>query len=262
MAIAPDRPDWRWNAVTTLLDYSHMKALTLVQRMDELTQKVYKFRRQFKDRLINSLPDYVNAHEIWIQRPFQRAVLEGLLVGGATDDIIQQEMEIGKDDIAAYVAMFFDIRGRRRMDVSNMVFQGMPHKGYHPNDKQGVMLRLGWFGGYRLIQSILAQGLNEESAQSYCAEVCQDLIRRQLPEMGLSAGYQAELAPEYLKIVTAWDAKKAGGSQGELENTLDVMIKSGVTLSVADTSDPANLRLPAQEPRYIEALEVHDATHV
>lgn len=261
MAIAPDSPDWRWHAVTTLLSYTHSKAIAVSQQMDPLTQKVYKFRRQFKDRLIGTLPNYVNAHEIWMQRPFQRSALEGLILGGADDFLIQEEMEIDSDDIAAYTSMFFDVRGRRRMDVSNMVFKGSPHVGYHEHDRVGVMHRLGWFGGARVIQSILARGLSEDAAQSYCAEVCKDMIRRQLPEIALGAGRQRELAPEYLRIAMDWDAKKgAVDPSGVMEGVTKFM--KGCGLSVADTSEPANLKLPAKEPRFIAATEVPDAINV
>lgn len=228
--------------------------------MDTATQRVYRFRRQFRNRLITTLPDYVNAHEIWMNRAYQRTVLEGLLVGGATDEIIQAEMEIGKDDIAAYVSMFFDVRGRRKADVANMVFQGMPHKGYHPQDTRGAMHRIGWFGGHRLVQIVLSQGLSADAEQTFCTAVCKDIMRRQMPEMSMSAGIQTQLAPDFLKLASDWDADKPPVSPNDdLEKHIMKAVEGvvGVTgVSVADPTVEANLKLPAAEPCYIETYEV------
>jgi hypothetical protein len=256
--IAPDKPDWRWHVVTPLLDYTSAQAAPHVQRFDADTQRVYRFRRQFRNRLVATLPAYVNAHEIWINRAYQRSVLEGLLLGGAEDAHIQEEMEIGKDDIAAYTAMCFDVRGRRKADISNMVFQGMPHRGFSAHDQRGSMHRLGWFGGYKLIQAILARGLNPMEAQQLCTEVCRDIMRRQMPEMGMGMGVQSQFAPEYFKITNEWDANKPPPAS-ELESDLlkslgDAVGPEGV--SVADPTVEANLRLPAAEPCYVETYEV------
>lgn len=259
MSIAPDKTDWRWHKVTELLDYSHAKAVTLAKNLDPLTQKVYKFRRQFKDRLLPSLPDFVNAHEVWLQRPYQRAVLEGLILGGAPDDIIVTEMEIGADDIAAYIAMFFDVRGRRRMDVSNMVFQGMPNKGYHPQDRLGVMHRLGWFGGFKLLQAILSQGLNTNDMQVMCANVCKDIVRRQLPEFGMAAGMQAEFIPDFLKIANDWDSGQSKSSGSDAEDAIKGLMDGIGGLDIADGSVKANLLLPAAEPCFADTIEVTHA---
>lgn len=258
--IAPDKPDWRWHLVTPLLEYSPSQAAPHVQRMDSATQRVYRFRRQFRNRLITTLPDFVNAHEVWMNRAYQRSVLEGLLIGGATDEVIQAEMEIGKDDIAAYVSMFFDVRGRRKADIANMVFKGMPHKGFHAHDTLGVLHRIGWFGGYRLVQVILSQGLNADAEQQFCTNVCKDIMRRQLPEMGMGAGVQAQLAPEFLKLASDWDADKPAVSPTtELEDHIIKAVGEGVGkqgVSVADPTVEANLKLPAAEPCYVETYEV------
>ena len=252
--IAPDKADWRWHKVTPFLEYSHPTAVIKVKDLDVLTQKVYKFRRQYKDRLADSLPDFVNAHEIWLQRPYQRSLLEGFLIGGAPDEVIQVEIEISKDDIAAYVAMFFDIRGRRRHDVSNMVFQGMPHKGYHTQDRLGVMHRLGWFGGYKLLQAILANGLNADESQVLCANVCKDILRRQMPEIGLAVGFQSESYTENLKMLLVdIDKGKKDETTGEIEGYLAKRVVGEMSLTIADPTVKANLEQPAAEPCYIEA---------
>lgn len=256
--IAPDKPDWRWHVVTPLLDYSSSQAAPHVQRLDAATQRVYRFRRQFRNRLVATLPEFVSAHEIWMNRAYQRSVLEGLLVGGADDETIQAEMEIGKDDIAAYVAMFFDVRSRRRADIANMVFQGMPHRGFNPMDRLGIMHRLGWFGGFRLIQVILSRGLNPDEAQQFCTNVCKDVMRRQMPEMGLGMGVQTQFAPEYFRITSDWDADKPP-AVNELEANLLKAFGSAVGtegVSVADPTIEANLKLPAAEPCYVETYEV------
>lgn len=258
--IAPDKPDWRWHLVTPLLEYSPAQAAPHVQRMDAATQRVHRFRRQFRNRLITTLPDFVNAHEIWMNRAYQRSVLEALLIGGASDEVIQSEMEIGKDDIAAYVLMFFDIRGRRRADVANMVFQGMPHKNFHAHDTRGALHRIGWFGGHRLVQVIISQGLNADAEQQFCANVCKDIMRRQLPEMSLGAGVQSQMAPDYLKLANEWDADKPPVSTAdEIEKHLRKAVEYGVGkpgVSVADPTVEANLKLPAAEPCYVETYEV------
>lgn len=189
-----------------------------------------------------------------MNRAYQRAILEGLIIGGADDEAIQEEMEIGKDDLATYIATFFDVRGRRRADVANMVFQGLPHRGYHPQDKLGTMHRLGWFGGFKLIQSVLARGLNSEEVQRFCAEICKDIVRRQMPEMGLTVGVQTQFAPEFLKIANEWDGNKTGGTTDAAEqyilDAVGVGTQEGATVSVADPTVEANLKLPAAEPHY------------
>jgi hypothetical protein len=254
--LAPDKPDWRWHVVTPLLEFSAVHAAPYIQKLDPATQKVYRFRRQFRDRAVTTLGEFVNAHEVWMNRPYQRAVLEGLLVGGATDDVIQGEMEIGKDDISAYVSMFFDIRGRKRVDIANMVFQGMPHKGFHPQDRTGSLHRLGWFGGHKLIRAILAQGLNADEEQLLCAKVCRDIVRRQLPEIGLNTGTQSQFAPDVLRLSTEWDegTKTDDDPLSEVAGHLVQLVRgpgSSGGVSVADPSDPANLNLPAAEPPYV-----------
>ena len=256
--IAPDKPDWRWHLVAPLLDYSSSQAAPHVQRLDPASQRVYRFRRQFRNRLVTTLPEYVNAHEIWMNRAYLRSVLEGMLIGEAPDEAIQEVMEIGKDDVAAYVAMFFDVRGRRKADIANMVFQGMPHRGFNITDRLGVMHRLGWFGGYKLIQVILARGLNPDESQVFCTNVCKDIMRRQMPEMGMGMGVQSQFAPEYFRIVNDWDAEKPL-AVNELEATLIEALGSAVGkegVSVADPTIEANLKLPAAEPCYVETYEV------
>jgi hypothetical protein len=194
-----------------------------------------------------------------MNRAYLRSVLEGMLIGEATDEDIQKEMEIGKDDIAAYVAMFFDVRGRRKADIANMVFQGMPHRGFNVADRLGVMHRLGWFGGSKLIQVILARGLNPDDAQAFCTNVCKDIMRRQMPEMGMGMGVQSQFAPEYFRISNDWDAEKPA-AVNELEATLIEALGGAVGkegVSVADPTVEANLKLPAAEPCYVETYEVH-----
>jgi hypothetical protein len=254
MALAPDKPDWRWHAVTALLEC----AAVMLHQLDPLTQSVYKFRRQYRDRFIVTAADYAAAHELWHQRPYQRGILEGLILGGASDDVIQEEMEIGTEDIAAYVAMFFDVRGRKRLDICNMVFQGAPHKGYHQNDRLGTMHRLGWFGGYKLLQALTTSGVNSDDTQRLCSAVCRDIMRRQLPEIGLSVGSQAQFAPEYLKLSTEWDANSAQDTRNDLQEAV-FKIFSQQTLEIADPSDERNLTLPAEELPYVEATEVPNA---
>jgi hypothetical protein len=120
------------------------------------------------------------------------------------------------------------------------------------------MHRLGWFGGYKLIQVILSRGLNPDESQQFCANVCKDILRRQMPEIGMGAGVQTQFTPELLRIDNEWNAGKPAAAD-EVETHLLEAVVSAVGeqgVSVADPTVEANLKLPAAEPCYVETYEV------
>jgi len=248
--IAPARPDWRHARIAELLNagYSHVESMNRLRDADPLTVQVYNFLRANNGHMGYKYPNYLNAHELYNQRPWQRGLLEAMIVGGSDNDRIKQFMECDGADIDAYCAMYFDVRDRKALDICGMLFQGAPHKTYHAADRIGVLHRLAWFGKSALIEATITQGISEDKAERLFMSAYRDIVRRQLPEIGMGIGAQAQFATEYLKIADEWDEKASGRGQDDMQAGIEAAMRA-LTVSVADPTIGGNLEVPVQPLR-------------
>lgn len=194
----PLQPDWRWHAVNVA--FNEHRDLPLELHTDIWCRKLLAYRQRSAVAASATYPDISSAFQLWAQDEFRRAVLESLLLAEASNDDILMDMHLDPSVIEAYVACFFDIRGRKRADVVAMVFRGPPHKNYHGGDMIGTMHRIAWFGGIEAVRAVLACGALSEQARECQERLFADIIARQLPEVALSLPYR----PEY--VIEMWKA--------------------------------------------------------
>lgn len=166
-------------------------------------------------------PDIDSAHALWATDPYRRALLEGYMLAGATDDDIVSDLDVTTDLVAAYHACFFDVRHRKRHAVAAMVFGGLPHKNYKSHDVIGIMHRLAWFGGLEAIRSVVGAGGDAQHDQ-ICEQVFYRIIRRQLPEVALSFAYAPEHVLETMRVLRE-ERQAAREAQREREHESAVL---------------------------------------
>jgi hypothetical protein len=251
--LAPNRPDWRWVVTTEMLEYTDMQAVPRLKAYDELTKRLFRYRRAESRNMGFDYPDMKAAAEIYQTRPHERMIIESLVLAGASNDKVLEYVELSNSDLEAYLAVFFDVRDRKPGTVCSMLFQGMPHRGTHVHDQLGIMHRLAWFGKLPVVEKVLGQGLIGPEVQGLLRTILNDTLLKNAVETAMTLGTRADIAPEMLKLTldTGKDDKEPNVADDYVGAIKDFMGKASLT--VADPTDTTNMAPVNPTPKTVEA---------
>lgn len=262
MLLAPSRPDWRWARATTLSEYGQSELAWRLPREDAFVRLAVQFLTAPGPIREDLVPEVAAAAELIVNRPHERAHLEGLILAGADNPKIMEYMEIPAQVIDMYSALFFDVRGRKPSTVASMVFQGFAHKGTHPGDRLGIAHRIAWMGGVQIFERFITNGLMPDETRNLLKQFNIDVMLKNTAELIMTAGARGDQAVEFVKLsldvereeqeAKAEKAALAAASAGPGEETLEAALSnftSGLAISVADPTLEANLTMPKAEKR-------------
>ena len=262
VAAADDVSDneWRWVLTTELLEYTDTQAIPRLKSEDAMTRRLFKYRRAESRNMGFEYTDMCAATQIYQTRPHERMIIEALVLAGADNEKVLEYVECANADIEAYLAVFFDVRGRRPGTVCSMLFQGMPHRGTHVHDQLGIMHRLAWFGKLPIVEKVLGQGLMGEEVQGTLRSILNDTLLKNAVETAMTLGTRSDIAAEMLKITldNTADEKPDAGASSEYTDAVRAFL-SRTSLTVADPTDGNNLGSMATTPKTVDAEVIHEA---
>jgi len=252
--LLPDRPDWRWARVATLSQLSLSEATARLQKEDDETRLLYRFKRSLDCGDVDRYPAHLAAYQIYVENAIARLYLEGMLLAGATDDAIMEQAPFCDERILeVFHTAFFNVRPFRTKSswVVSYVIRGSLNSA-NAHDRSGMSLRLAWLLGADLFEQMLFKGTLGERGRGVVREMVKDISYSQLAEFALSASSRHE-APEGLRMLIEWKHEAAGG--GGVDDKMSDAISTflgDLGITVADPTESRNLQLPAAEPRHIE----------
>jgi hypothetical protein len=267
--LAPARIDWRWALAADSTEYSDSQALYRLQSADDLTKSAYLFKRAADEGLDTSRwPDIAAAYELHTNRPGERLFVEGLLLAEGIDEYIADLNGCAPEDIRAYHDLFFDVRPRVKQPgwVVSQLFQGSLYQSLNPRDRTAQLHRVAWLGGIEVFESFYT-GRYDDSIREAMVLRIRDMMSKQTFLASGCSGGSGELNLELMRLYiddtnkTIANTVAGGGKDKELGEAVMGFLSS-MSLKVADPKDPANLALPAREPRasdYKAPIEVTDA---
>lgn len=254
MALAPNRLDWRWAQVVDACDYTDAQAVHRLRKADDVTQQLYRFKRALDaGDDVSSWPEMAAAYEIFINRENDRLYMEGALLTDASMDTIAADLACDVTDVDAFHDVFFDVKPRLTSPawvVSNL-FQGSLYAGLSVKDRVGQLRRVAWLGGFDIFRSYYT-GNKDPSLRGKIGECIRDMLAKQsfLVAGCINGGAEInmQMLSVYLDDTQKQLANAVGGGSDEMGDILMKFITS-FPMEVADPSNPANLNLPAREPR-------------
>ncbi len=262
--LAPDCPSWRWNRAVQFSQMSLAVAESRLTGEDQVTRRATAYLRASKRRLGEvQFPDIYGAHQIYVNRPDIKRVVDGYLLAGADDQRVADAVWCSTGVISHYHDLFFAVRPaleRHQAWIAATVFQGMPHQNAHPTDRAGFYLRVAWLGGVDLYERLLNKGTADRETIRQLVAIMKDVLVRNSIETSMGVAGRPDLAPEFLKLSLEGDQEdQSGGSLTEKQHLEAIdSFMSQVTMTVADPTDERNLKVPAREPREGQ-YEVKDA---
>jgi hypothetical protein len=263
MALAPDRPDWRWAQVLKLAQYSDTQALARLRNEDALVQRLFRFKRALDKGLGEQTPALFAAHSIYTNRPRLKLVVEGYLLAGADNAKVATSAWCSEEDVQAYQDSFFDVReGRKHPSwIIETVMGGLPHRAAHPNDITGLIYRYAWLGGIEFMDRFISSDcdISSPKVQLRILGLAKELIIRNSFDIAATMAGRSDIAADTLKIAldVDRDSKETRTSGDDAVGRSVSAFMEQLGISVADPTDPSNLKPPARELREAE-YEVHN----
>ena len=258
--LAPDRPDWRWVRVVELSGYANAQAVARLQSEDRQTRKLYAFKRALDRGASDTYAVYHAAHYLHNSLPEQRFILEGMLLAGADNPRVAQQLALGDQGlevVQAYHDTFFEVRPYldKPAWITAAVLEGPSYRA-HQHDRKGLTLRLAWLLGLQVFEELMFRAGRSTEAQSVICELVEGIMHSHVAELAFSAGSRSEL-PEWVGgfLGRVEDQRRKGGAGGDDYAEAISSFLGGMGLSVADPTDERNLSLPAREPRAVEYRE-------
>ncbi len=266
--LAPARIDWRWALACDASEYSETQALYRLRDADEPTKDAYLYKRAADDGLDTSKwPAIEAAYELHVNRPAERLFVEGMLLGEGTNEYVASLNGCGPEDVQAYHDLFFDVRHRLQQPgwVVGQLFQGSLYQQLNPRDRIAQLHRVAWLGGIEVFESFYTGRYDPEIRDAMVLRIRDMMSKQTLLASGCGGG-SGELNLELMRLFiddtnkTVADTVSGGGQNKELGEAVMGFLSS-MTLQVADPKLPANLTLPAREPRAVDyhVPEVKDA---
>lgn len=258
--LAPARPDWRYARAAEATEYSDSEAAARLEAADQCIRDAYLFRRSLDAGLsVERWPALAAAYELFTARDKERLFVEGLLLTGANNDLVAQMIGCDPVDVQAFHDLFFDVR--QRLDkpgwVVAQLFGGTLYGSVNPRDKVAQLHRVAWLGGPEIFLSFYSGRWSPEIGRSL-----NDIIRGVLAKSSLLASMcmvgRDELNIDVLRVFlesTQDDIAKVAANGSEEQAAAIIGFIRSVPLTVADPTDPSNLKLPAREKRAFEYLE-------
>lgn len=259
--IAPDRPDWRWVRVAELSQYSTTAATARLRDEDEITRRAYAYRCALDRNFGDKDPAFHRAHQLFMGNKHLRLHVEGLILGGADNDLICDAAFLGDPEVVElYHETFFWVRPalNKPLWINAVVLDGMAQMNTHPGDITGCIYRLAWKLGHQTFYQLLQQGICPETTLVQLKRMTVEVLTTQLATLSFSAGVGREL-PEWAGgLLNAKDDMQKAGNTSDFEKSLDAFFE-GLSIAVADPTDNRNLTLPAREARVADYEVVQHA---
>jgi hypothetical protein len=260
VALAPDRTDWRWLQAVQATDFTDSQAQYQLRDADDVTRRAYLFKRAADAGLDTSRwPEFEAAHELWANRPTEKLFIEGMLLGKQSVDRIAYDVCCGSQDIQIFHDLFFDVTHRldRPGWLVARMFQGNLYSPLSSRDRVGIMHRLAWLAGPELFKSYYT-GVWDPSIADILKVRIADMTAKQALVSSMCIGGRGDLDIEVLRLFFD-DAKQKvkdtvaqSGDKGMSDAVMGFL--SDLSVKVANPLDPANLHLPAREPRAHEII--------
>jgi hypothetical protein len=162
------------------------------------------------------------------------------------------------DDVRSYHDLFFDVKprlGSPAWVVANL-FQGALYQTMNTRDRIAQMHRLAWLGGTPVFEAYYTGRYDDEIVKKVAHSIRDIMAKKSLLLVGCTEGGD-ETKMELIRIFMDDTSKKIsevmGGAGAEKEYGQAVIsFLSNIPMRVVDPRDPANLTLPAREPRVAE----------
>lgn len=246
------RVDWRWARAGAI---ASGQAPFNSRRDDAWVRRAAKFRRAVDAaqsaydfaRLADAQPEAYYAYRLWkaTERETAEAAyrygVEARLLARSSDAEIAERTGLHEDDVAAYAALFFDVRGRldRRDFILNMVIGPAVHRGLNTRDYDLLWKLFGYMRGPHVLDALIAtfEGAPESVPLD---DVAAALARGQAFDAARMAAYatkslrvlvetQSDVVGLYYKLK---ELERAGGRDGGRDDAL--MGQISAFLSAAD----------------------------
>lgn len=261
MALAPDRVDWRWVLASDATQYTQGQALHRLQGADPTTTEAYHFKRAADaGRDLSKWPALEAALELRTNRAGERLFIEGMLLAGAESAYTASLVGCAPEDIHAYHDVFFDVKPRLHQPgwVVSKLFQGALYQNLNPRDRIAQMHRIAWLGGVEIFEAYYT-GRRVNGIKEQLVDLIRDMMSKQtLLHVGCVGGGD-EVKMDLLRIfIDDTNQKIAETVQGSLNDKASgeaiMGFLNSMSMRVVDPTDPANLTLPAREPRAAEYM--------
>ncbi len=259
MSLAPARVDWRWALASDATEYTQTQALARLAGADPIVLDGYRFKRAADaGRPTDKWPAVESAYELKTNRPAERLFIEGMLLADADYAYIATMAGCSPDDVRAYHDLFFDVKTRLQSSawVVGNLFQGALYQTMNVRDRIAQMHRLAWLGGVAVFEAYYTGRYDDEIRQKVVHSIRDIMAKKTLLMVGCTEGGD-ETKLDMIRIFID-DTNKVvrevlGGPGAEKEYGAAVMsFLSSVSMQVVNPADPANLTLPAREPRAAE----------
>lgn len=260
---APDRPDWRWERIIELAEYSDTQAAARLQSEDESTQRGFRFKRQFDRGILDQdlFADVEAAHYTWLNQQSNRILLECFLITGAPDEEIAYEMYMHPDVVGTYHDLFFAVRPalERKGWMHSAVIGPHTAAGHHQHDRHGNALKMAYLVGKEVLLQMLGKDFGSPAMLAELSKVLRGTMVVMSTEQAIGGSFGYENGAELLRMsIDVANDSSSGDSGDELGDQVANFVK-GLGLSVADPTEESNLRLPAREMREAEYEVTTDA---
>ena len=212
----------------------------------------------------SEFPAVAGAYDIFVNRPKQRLLIEGLLLCDP-DEITYRWIAEGNgfdaSVVHAYAFLFFDVRPRldKWMWVFEMLFNQSLYETISGRDSLAQAHRVAWLCGPELFLAYTNPKESwDDATKTRMVERLSDMYYKQAFVQSFSRGHYNERDLKTIEYVIA-DVKNEAmkGISGNEEHADAVLaFLQDVPLAVADPSVESNLSLPAREERIADHVDI------